>query len=246
MKLKKEPTGPPKKISRINAEHETKKFQDKIFNLQNVLFAEKKHSLLIILQGMDASGKDGTIRHVFNCVNPQGCGVKSFKKPTEEEKLHDFLWRIHYHTPSKGMIQIFNRSHYEDILFPAVHKLLTDKIIEKRLEAINQFEKNLKENGTILIKFFLNISKKEQTKRLKERLTITHKKWKYDPADTNEEKYWDEYMKVYETIFDNSRYSNPWHIIPSDAKWYRNYIIAKSLAETLESLHMKYPALIKK
>jgi PPK2 family polyphosphate:nucleotide phosphotransferase len=242
MKLEKEPTSPSKKVDKKTAEAETKKFQDELFKLQNLLYAEHKHSLLIILQGMDASGKDGTIRHVFNCVNPQGCDVKPFKTPTDEEKAHDFLWRIHSHTPAKGMMQIFNRSHYEDILYPLVHKLLPDKIIEKRFKAIDNFEKELTENGTVIIKFFLNISKKEQKKRLKERLTIPHKKWKYDPADKTEEKYWDDYMKVYEMIFKNSKNTIPWHIVPSDARWYRNYFIAKKLVETLNALNMKYPS----
>ncbi len=240
--LKKISTTHPKHTDKKKAENSIKKFQEEIFKLQNVLYAQQKHSLLIILQGMDASGKDGTIKHVFSCVNPQGCNVKSFKSPTEEEKKYDYLWRIHAHIPPKGMMQIFNRSHYEDILFPTVHNLLPKKLIHKRFKEINEFEEQLKENGTVIIKFFLHISKKEQSKRLKDRLTDSHKKWKYDPGDKEEAKNWDEYMKVYEHIIDRCGHSIPWHIVPSDDKWYRNYYVAKTIADKLKSLKMTYPS----
>lgn len=168
-------TDAPDRISKSSANKKLKKLQLKLFELQNLFYAEKKHALLIILQGMDTSGKDGTIRHVFSCINPQGCKVKSYKTPTEEEKLHDFLWRIYPNLPEKGMIQIFNRSHYEDVLFPVVHGLIGKKEIEERHTMINAFEKHLQYNGTIILKFYLHISEKVQTLRIKERLNDPEK-----------------------------------------------------------------------
>jgi PPK2 family polyphosphate:nucleotide phosphotransferase len=240
--LSNEPTKPKGDIDKRVAEEETDKYKEDLFKLQNLLYAERKHSLLIILQGMDASGKDGTIRHVFTSLNPLGLGVKAFKEPTEEEMLHDFLWRVHSHTPAKGMIQVFNRSHYEEILVPTVHKTLPKEKIELRYDFINSFEKNLTENGTTILKFFLNISREEQTARIKERLTLPQKRWKYDPADKREAVNWDSYMEVYEKIFKKCSPEIPWIIVPSDHKWYRNYIIAKNLAETMKGLKMKYPS----
>ncbi|MGP8215649.1 MAG: PPK2 family polyphosphate kinase [Bacteroidia bacterium] len=240
--LAKEPTRSELAIDRKKTEEETIKLRDKLFELQNVLFAERKHSLLIILQGMDASGKDGTIRHVFSFMNPMGINVTAFKAPTEEEKEHDFLWRVHKHAPAKGMIQIFNRSHYEDILVPTVHGDIDKKLVEKRYDIINSFEQNLHDSGTVILKFFLHISKEEQKKRLKERLTEPTKKWKYDPADKREAEHWDDYMKVYEKIFDKCSPEIPWIIVPADHKWYRSYIIAKEMVKTLKSLDMKYPS----
>ncbi len=171
-------TNAPDGINKPSANKQLKKLQMQLFELQNLFYAESKHALLIILQGMDTSGKDGTIRHVFSCINPQGCKVKSFKSPTPEEKLHDFLWRIYANLPEKRMIQIFNRSHYEDILFPVVHGLLHNKEIQERHEMINKFEENLQKSGTIILKFFLHISKEEQNKRLEKRLTNPQRKWK--------------------------------------------------------------------
>lgn len=240
--LSKLSTEHPKDIDKETAEQAVTVFKDELFKLQNVLYAQQKHSLLIILQGMDASGKDGTIRHVFSCVNPQGCMVRSFKSPTELEKLHDFLWRVHAETPAKGMMQIFNRSHYEDILYPSVHGLLPEKTIEKRFDEINSFEEQLTENGTVIIKFFLHISKKEQSRRIEDRMNDPHKKWKYDPADKQESKHWDDYMKVYEQIIQRCGKNIPWHIVPADDKWYRNYYVAKTIADTLKSLKMSYPS----
>lgn len=234
-------TKPGKSIDKKKTEAETLILIDEIATLQNVLYAEKKHSLLIILQGMDASGKDGTVKHVFFSMNPMGISVKAFKAPTPEENDHDFLWRIYPHTPAKGMVEIFNRSHYEDILVPSVHKTESKEIIENRYNIINCFEKSLSDSGTVILKFFLHISKKEQQKRIKARLTRPHKKWKYDPADVREEGHWDEYMKVYEKIFERCSPQLPWMIIPSDHKWYRNYIIAKEIVKILKSLKMKYP-----
>lgn len=239
--LSKSPTVPDKKIDKKATQKELAKLEEQMPALQNLLYAEKKHSLLIILQGMDAAGKDGTIKHVFSSMNPMGVNVKAFKEPTEEEKEHDFLWRVHPHVPAKGMIEIFNRSHYEDILVPTVHKTIDTRLIENRYAIINSFEQNLADSGTVILKFFLNISKKEQKKRIEERLTIPEKNWKYDSADTREEKNWDAYMKVYEKIMDRCSPKFPWLIVPSDHKWYRNYFIAKEIVKTLESLKMKYP-----
>lgn len=214
---------------------------EELFSLQNLFYAEGKHALLIVLQGMDTAGKDGTIRHVFSCVNPQGCLVRSFKTPTEEEKSHDFLWRIYANLPEKGMFQIFNRSHYEDILFPVVHQLIDTKEIERRHQAINEFEAHLKDSGTIVLKFFLHISRKEQNKRINIRLKDPEKRWKYNPADKKEAKLWDEYLDAYQAMIDKCSKNSPWLIVPSDHKWYRNYLIAKTMVKTLENLKMKYP-----
>jgi PPK2 family polyphosphate:nucleotide phosphotransferase len=240
--LEKEPTNPPDTTDRKKIEEETDKIRDELFDLQNVLYAEKKHSLLVILQGMDAAGKDGTVRHVFSYMNPMGVNVKPFKVPTEEEYEYDFLWRVHKHTPAKGMIQIFNRSHYESILVPTVHKTEDKDVLERRYDIINSFEQNLADAGTVILKFFLHISKEEQKKRLAERITDPTKKWKYDPADKREAQYWNEYMKVYEKIFEKCSPSIPWHIVPSDHKWYRSNIIAKEMVKVLRSLKMKYPS----
>ncbi|HTB30589.1 MAG TPA: PPK2 family polyphosphate kinase [Bacteroidia bacterium] len=241
MNLAKTSTEPDKDIDKKSTGEETESLYKQMAPLQNLLFAEKKHSLLIILQGMDAAGKDGTIKHAFSSMNPMGIEVKAFKEPTEEEKAYDFLWRVYPHTPARGMVQIFNRSHYEDILVPTVHKLLDKKLLERRYTIINNFEQNLTDNDTVILKFFLHISKKEQKARIEERQTLPEKKWKYDPADKREESNWDAYMEVYEKIFERCSPELPWIIVPSDNKWYRNYIIAREIVKTLKSLKMKYP-----
>lgn len=240
--LNNEPTKPRDGLEKKEAEDKTLKYKEQLFELQNLLYAQHKHSLLIILQGMDAAGKDGTIRHVFSSVNPMGINVKAFKVPTAEEMDHDFLWRVHPHAPAAGMIEIFNRSHYEEILVPSVHKTMPKEKIEKRYDIINSFEKNLAESGTVILKFFLHISREEQAERIKERLTLPHKKWKYDPADKREAANWDAYMEVYEKIFKRCSPEIPWYIVPSDHKWYRNYYIAKTMVDTMNGLKMKYPS----
>lgn len=214
----------------------------RLFSLQNVLYAEGRHPILIILQGMDTAGKDGAIRHVFSCVNPMGCNVKSFKAPTEKELKHDFMWRIYPHLPEQGMIQIFNRSHYEDILMPSIQKTLPEKVIEERYDFINCFEKQLQTSGTIILKFFLHISKKEQAGRIEARKKDPHKKWKYDKADDKAAKNWETYQAVYENIIQKCSPEIPWHIVPADQKWYRNYFIANRIVEQLENLNLKYPS----
>ncbi|MCB9304698.1 MAG: polyphosphate kinase [Lewinellaceae bacterium] len=214
----------------------------RLFALQNVLYAEGKHPILIILQGMDTSGKDGTIKHVFSCINPMGCNVKSFKVPTEEERKHDFLWRIYPHLPAKGMIQIFNRSHYEDILAPYIQGTLPEKMIEERYDFINCFEKQLLSSGTIILKFFLHISKKEQSKRIEARKRNPHKKWKYNKADDKAAENWEAYQTVYGKIIERCSPEIPWHIVPADQKWHRNYYVANCIVKKLEELKLKYPS----
>lgn len=210
--------------------------------LQELLYAEKKRALLIVLQGMDAAGKDGTIRHVMSGVSPQGCSVTSFKVPNSEELAHDFLWRIHKAVPEKGMIGIFNRSHYEDVLVVRVHKLVPKEIWKARYDEINRFERNLEENNVKILKFFLHISREEQEKRFQERLHDPRKKWKFSKADARERKRWDDYVAAYEAALSrcSTEYA-PWFTIPSDHKWFRNLAISQILVETLEEFDMQYP-----
>lgn len=221
------------------------KILEELDELQNLLFAENKHSVLVVIQGMDGSGKDGVIRNVFTSMNPQGVNVKSYKAPTPEELSHDFLWRIHLHAPAKGMIQIFNRSHYEDILITRVHKWCDDKTARKRMKAINEWEELIsKHNNTQILKFYLHISPEEQQQRLSERIKNPAKMWKYNANDFEEAKLWDIYMQVYEDCFENCNVI-PWTIVPSDQNWYKEYIIASALRDTLEGLKMQYPGLKK-
>jgi PPK2 family polyphosphate:nucleotide phosphotransferase len=218
---------------------------DELDELQNLLYAENKHSVLIVIQGLDASGKDGLIRRVFGKLNPQGVMVKSFKVPTPEELSHDFLWRVHKHAPAKGMIQIFNRSHYEDILVTRVHKWCDDETARKRMKAINDFEELLQlHNRTHILKFYLHISPEEQHLRLKERMKDPAKMWKYNERDFEEAKLWNEYRKVYEECFEACT-KVPWTIVPSDQNWYKEYIVAKQLYDLLTGLDMQYPGLKK-
>jgi PPK2 family polyphosphate:nucleotide phosphotransferase len=210
--------------------------------LQQVLWAEDKHALLIVLQAMDAGGKDGTIKHVMRGVNPQGCQVTSFKVPTEEELDHDYLWRVHKATPRRGYIGIFNRSHYEDVLVVRVHNLVPEDVWSKRYEQINHFEKLLAESGTTIIKFFLHISKEEQRERFEARLQDPAKNWKFSMGDVEERAYWDHYVRAFEDAFSKcSTPWAPWYIIPANHKWYRNLAISQIIIDTLEGLDMHYP-----
>jgi PPK2 family polyphosphate:nucleotide phosphotransferase len=218
------------------------KFVARLDDLQYLLYAENKRALLIILQGMDASGKDGTIRHVMSGVNPQGCQVTAFKVPSAEEAAHDFLWRSHRAAPGKGVIGIFNRSHYEDVLVVRVHKLVPRQIWKKRFEEINSFEKLLADNRVTILKFYLHISWKEQQRRLDARIDDPRKNWELSPADFAERQFWPDYMAAYEDVL--SRCSTgyaPWFIIPADHKWFRNLAVSSSIVETLESLDMQFP-----
>jgi len=245
IKLAEISTRAPKDADKDKTKKRTQEILDELDELQNLLYAENKHSLLVVIQGMDASGKDGVIRNVFGKLNPQGVTVKSYKAPTAEELSHDFLWRVHSHAPAKGVIQLFNRSHYEDILITRVHKWCDDKTAKKRMEAINDFEKLLeKHNDTHILKFYLHISPEEQQERLQERMSDPGKQWKYNENDFAEAKLWDIYMQMYEDCFE---YCNdvPWTIVPADQNWYKEHVIASAAYDTLKSLDMKYPGLKK-
>jgi PPK2 family polyphosphate:nucleotide phosphotransferase len=224
------------------AKAQTKDDAEAINQLQDRLYAEGKRSLLVVLQGTDCSGKDGTVRAVFNTCGPMGVEVTSFKVPSEEERAHDYLWRIHKACPRKGIIGIFNRSHYEDVLVVKVKKLTDAQAIERRYEEINQFEKMLTDNGTRIIKFMLHISKEEQAERLRERVSDPTKQWKFNPGDLAERKLWDQYMAAYETaLMRCSTAHAPWHVIPADRNWTRNAAIARIVRETLEEMAPNYP-----
>ncbi len=224
------------------AEKALKDNRHRLRELQQVLYAENKHALLIILQAMDAGGKDGTIRHVMRGVNPQGVQVTSFKVPTAEELAHDFLWRIHRHTPPRGMIGIFNRSHYEDVLVVRVEKLVPSKVWQARYDHINHFEQVLADSGVHILKFFLHISKDEQKERFLDRLNEPDKNWKFSRGDLPVREKWDQYMEAYEEVLTRCNTENaPWHIVPANKKWYRNLMISNTIIQTLERLDMRYP-----
>jgi PPK2 family polyphosphate:nucleotide phosphotransferase len=216
--------------------------QERLDELQELLYAEHKHKILVILQGMDTSGKDGTVRHVMTGVSPAGVDVVSFRKPTSEELDHDFLWRVHARTPRDGEIVIFNRSHYEDVLVVRVHNLVGEKVWQKRYRQINEFERTLAASGTTILKFFLNISKTEQRKRLQERIDDPKKHWKFQHGDIEERKLWDDYMGAYADMLEqtSTQYA-PWYVVPANAKWYRNLIVADVITDALDSLKMEYP-----
>ena len=206
------------------------------------MYAEHKRKVLIVLQGIDTSGKDSTIRHVFGDVNPQGTKVANFKVPTEKELDHDYLWRVHPHTPGKGEIVIFNRSHYEDVLVVRVHGLVPEKVWKRRYDHINEFERLLAEEGTTILKFFLNVSEEEQARRFLARLDQPEKRWKFNPGDLEEREYWDDYTKAYEDMLcKTSTDWAPWYVIPSDRKWYRNLVVASVIVKTLQNLDMQFP-----
>jgi PPK2 family polyphosphate:nucleotide phosphotransferase len=245
LKLKDIDTRAPKDWDKKETKDKLEGLLQELDELQNLLFAESSHSLLVVIQGMDASGKDGTVRNVFGKLNPQGVLVKSFKEPTPEELSHDFLWRVHAHAPAKGYIQLFNRSHYEDILITRVHKLIDDKTARKRMQAINDFERLLSEhNDTKILKFYLHVSPEEQHARLEERIKNPSKQWKYNANDLKEAKYWDEYREVYEDCFENCN-EPPWTIVPADQNWYKEWVIAAAVRDALKGLGMQYPGLKK-
>lgn len=210
--------------------------------LQEVLYAEHKHKVLIVLQALDTGGKDGTIRAVFEGVNPQGVHVASFKVPTPEELDHDYLWRIHAQAPGKGELVIFNRSHYEDVLVVRVHQLVPKAVWRKRYAQINNFEQLLAQEGTTILKFFLNISKDEQKERLQERLDDPRKRWKFNPGDLKERALWDDYMSAYQdAINETSTDWAPWYMIPANSNWYRNLAVTTIIVQALEDLKLQYP-----
>lgn len=211
-------------------------------DLQHCLYAEHKHRLLIVLQGMDTSGKNGTVRHVFKHVTPQAVNVASFSRPTPIELDHDYLWRIHQHTPARGEIVIFDRSHYEDVTAVRVNKLAPENVWRKRFKHINDFEELLTDEGTVILKFLLHISQEEQKARLKSRLANRSKQWKFDTSDLEARNKWDDYMEAYNDVLNLTNNENaPWFVIPADQKWLRNLIIAEILVDVLNEFEMDYP-----
>ncbi|HUH73149.1 MAG TPA: PPK2 family polyphosphate kinase [Chitinophagales bacterium] len=235
-------TTPPEDWDEKEGKKQKKIYLEEIERLQNILMAAKKKSLLIILQGMDAAGKDSTVRKVLAVMNPIGMNVHAFKKPTDLEMSHDFLWRIHQVVPAKGMTQVFNRSHYEDVLIQRVHHWIDEETAHKRFQHINDFEQLLTDSDTIVIKFFLHISPEAQLIKLEERTVNPEKYWKHNQNDFEERKYWEEYMQCYEDVL-NECNQIPWHIIPCDNKKYKEYLVAKIVCETLEKMDLKFPSL---
>ena len=245
-KLLNQSTKAPESFKKEATKEKTEDLLVRLRALQAVLFAERKHSVLIVLQGMDASGKDGAVKNVFSGVNPMGCKVKAFKAPTEEEKSHDFLWRIHPHAPEKGMIQLFNRSHYEDVLVPRVHEWIDKEEVTRRFGHINAWEQLLVDSGTLVFKFYLHISEEEQKERFEERINNPEKRWKYKASDLEEAKLWPAYRTAFEDIFENCQKAASWQIIPADQNWYKDYLIASTILEKLEKLKMQYPQILDK
>jgi len=214
----------------------------KLTKQQGLLYAEHKHSVLVVLQALDAGGKDGTIKHVFTSVNPQGTSVVGFKQPTSAELAHDFLWRVHPHAPGKGEIAIFNRSFYEDVLVTRVHKMIDKATWTARCERIREFETLLMENGTTILKFFLHISKEEQLARFAQRLEDPHRNWKISESDYTERAFWDDYIEAFEDAIEaTSTKHAPWYVIPSNHKWFRNLAVSQIMADTMEDLKLAYP-----
>lgn len=235
-------TRAPKEFDKQETKEKTAVLKEELVGLQNLLYAEGRHSVLVVIQGMDGSGKDGAIKNVFGGLNPQGVSVKSYKAPTADELAHDFLWRIHQHTPVKGMLQVFNRSHYEDVLVTRVHGWCDDETAGKRFDAINDFERLLHQhNNTVILKFYLHISPEEQQGRLRERMEDPTKAWKYNANDFKEAKLWDRYMAMYEDAFAHCN-AVPWAVVPADQNWYKEYLITQTLRDALLTLNMKYPA----
>jgi PPK2 family polyphosphate:nucleotide phosphotransferase len=215
---------------------------DRLEALQEVLYAEGRHRVLVVLQATDTGGKDGTIRRVFDGVNPQGVKVASFKRPTEAELAHDYLWRVHPHVPGNGEMTIFNRSHYEDVLVVRVHELVPEERWSRRYEHINTFEKLLTDEGTTIVKLFLHISREEQRERLQARLDDPSKHWKFSLGDLDERRRWDDYQRAFADMLENTSTPwAPWYVVPADRKWYRDVAVASILVKTLESLDMRYP-----
>ncbi len=221
---------------------EENKLEQRLVEMQERLYASSKQALLIILQGMDTSGKDGAVKHVFDVVNPNGIRIANFKAPSLDELAHDFLWRVHREVPPKGMIGIFNRSHYEDVLVVRVNGIVPESVWKARYEQINQFEKLLNDTGTRVLKFYLHISKDEQKERLQARLDDPTKHSKFNTGDLKVREQWDDYMSAYEDVLSRCSTTHaPWHIVPANKKWYRNLVITRTVVETLESMDLKFP-----
>jgi PPK2 family polyphosphate:nucleotide phosphotransferase len=230
-------------LSKPEATKRTSELRKRLFQLQELLYAERRHALLVVLQAMDTGGKDSLIRSVFSGINPQGCTVHNFKTPSEEELAHDFLWRVHARTPPLGYVGVFNRSHYEDVLIVRVKALVEESVWRARYEHINAFERTLHDGGTTVIKFFLHISKDYQKKRLERRLGRPEKRWKFNPGDLAERERWEEYQAAYEDALRLcSTKQAPWYVIPAERRWYRDLVVAEVLVAALEGLDMRLPA----
>lgn len=228
--------------SKADVAAEVEKLKERLGEQQDMLFAQKEHALLVILQGMDCSGKDGVIKHALSGVNPQGFNAVSFKRPTPEELGHDFLWRVHRNVPAKGSISAFNRSHYEDVLVPVVHGTIAGKEIRRRFGHINHFEELLTDQGTTIVKIFLHISKEFQINKIEKRLEDPSKRWKFDSSDLAERAYWEQYQAAYEQIFEQSnKEASPWYWVPANHRWYRDYLVLRILVRTLDKLNLRYP-----
>jgi PPK2 family polyphosphate:nucleotide phosphotransferase len=227
-------TDPPKRISRQEAEQQFAELGEELFNLQDLLWGARSHSVLVVLQGLDSAGKDGAIKHVVGCLNPRGVHVTSFGPPTREETEHDFLWRVHKRTPQSGEFAIFNRSHYEDVLVVRVHRLVPEALWKKRYDHIRDFEELLAEHDTIILKFFLHISRDEQEKRLRERELDPVKAWKINVGDWKDRELWGEYTRAYEDAISRTAAKHaPWIVVPANSKWFRNLVIAQAIADAL-------------
>lgn len=233
-------TRAPEGLDKSRCKEELQRLRAELFDLQNVFYANGSHALLIILQGMDTSGKDGVVRHTLSSMDPLGVNVRSFKKPTEQELMHDFMWRIYPHFPERGKIKVFNRSHYEDVLVPRVTGAIGEEECRRRYGVINAIEQHLIASGTLILKCFLHISKEEQKKRIEERLSIPRKRWKYDPADREAASLWEPYAVANEAML-NACTVVPWEIIPADQRWYRNFRFAELVRDALKSLNLSYP-----
>lgn len=227
---------------KAEAKKTTKKNLERLTELQEMLYAQGQKALLIVLQGMDSSGKDGTIRSVMGAFNPQGVQVCPFKVPSPEELAHDYLWRVHKVTPRRGMVAIFNRSHYEDVLVVRVAKLVPEEVWAKRYDHINEFERLLSDSGVTMVKFFLHISKEEQAQRFRERQQTPSKQWKFSPGDLEVRKQWDDYQAAYEDALTkcNTKYA-PWYVVPTNRNWYRNWVVSDTLVKTMEKMGLCYP-----
>lgn len=228
--------------NKAEAKEKSAELQEKLADLQELIFASREQKVLILLQGMDASGKDGTIRHVMGGFNPQGVRVVSFGKPSEVELDHDYLWRVHQQVPARGEVVVFNRSHYEDVLVVRVHGLVPEADWKKRYAQINEFERMLTETGTLILKFFLHISKEEQRERLQARIDDPTKRWKFQHGDLDVRKLWSDYERAYEDALAKcSTAYAPWYVVPANQKWYRNYVVSSIVVDALKRLKMKYP-----
>jgi PPK2 family polyphosphate:nucleotide phosphotransferase len=229
-------------LTKVAGREELERLRLKLDELQEMLYADGRHKVLVVLQAIDAGGKDGTIRSVFSGVNPQGVDVVSFKEPNSEELAHDYLWRVHQRTPRNGLLTIFNRSHYEDVLIVRVHELVPEHRWRRRYTHINGFERMLVDEGTTIVKFLLHISKEEQRRRQQERVDNPRKRWKFERADLEERKHWDDYQRAFEAMLEKTSTAKaPWYVIPGNRNWYRNLLVTQILVYTLDSLWLRYP-----